>query len=174
VAPAQVSKKMMQHEALLLFLWQCMMIVNSYPFCHVCLFFCSQVSEHMPGCPGTNHSQEQSHFVCRAFDGRSLQPLANDNETESVTVPTLRSRRQIRSAAADRPGERFGLVVKPDYYGDGWSFTRQCHLGCDDPLRSNQLFTLHGIVKWVSVFICNHMLFKLGLWKLLINYSIIC
>lgn len=62
--------------------------------------YCCQVIEHSAGCCESDHKNAQSHFVCRAFDGHSFQPLVEDSKAEKELFLTSQSGRKIRMSAA--------------------------------------------------------------------------
>jgi len=63
---------------------------------------CCQVIEHAANCPGTEHKNARSHFVCRAFDGHRFQLLTEDIKAGAETILTSRSGRKVRMSAAAR------------------------------------------------------------------------
>jgi len=74
------------------------------------------VSEHPADCPGADHKNARSHFVCRAFDGRRFQPLAEDSKFKTETILTSRSGRKVALNASARAALRSN--------------------GCDDDIKS--------------------------------------
>jgi len=74
--------------------------------------FCSQVVEHSAGCSGSGHEYAQFHFVCRAFDGRNFQPLAEGSKAEKEVFLMSQLGRKIRRSAAVK-----GVIRKNGYHG---------------------------------------------------------
>ena len=61
------------------------------------------MSEHSADCCGTDHKNAHSHFVCRAFDGHSFQPLVEASKAESeTTILTSQSGRKVQMSRAAR------------------------------------------------------------------------
>lgn len=64
------------------------------------------MTEHSPGCSGLDHTNAQSHFVCRAFDGHNFQPIIEDSKIETEVLLTSQSGRKIRMSVGARAALR--------------------------------------------------------------------